>query len=92
MNIAIALALGESLPNPPLLLVTSAIGVLNYGVSLILFVLALRYIDASRTGAFFSLAPFVGALLSVILLGESVTYQLVVAGGLIALGMLVMLI
>ena len=92
VNIAIALTLGESLPRLPLLLVTSAIGLLNYGVSLNLFVLALRYIGASRTGAFFSLAPFVGAILSVIVLGESVTYQLVVAGGLIALGMLVMLI
>ena len=92
VNIAIASALGESLPRLPLLLVTSVIGLLNYGVSLNLFVLALRYIGASRTGAFFSLAPFVGAVLSVIVLGESVTYQLVVAGGLIALGMLVMLI
>ena len=91
VNLAIALALGESLPSKlPLLLVTSAIGLLNYGVSLNLFVLALRYIGASRTGAFFSLAPFVGAVLSVIALGESVTYQLVAAGGLIAFGVLVM--
>lgn len=92
VNIAIALGLGESLPSPPLLLVTSAIGLLNYGVSLNLFVLALRYIGASRTGAFFSLAPFVGAALSVIALGERVTYQLVAAGGLIAFGVLVMLV
>jgi drug/metabolite transporter (DMT)-like permease len=92
VNITLALALGESLPSPPLLLVTSVIGVLNYGMSLILFVLALRYIGASRTGAFFSLAPFAGAVLSVIVLGDSVTYHLVAAGGLIALGMLVMLI
>lgn len=92
MNIAIALALGQSLPRLSLLLVTSVIGMLNYGLSLILFVLALRYIGASRTGGFFSLAPFVGAVLSVIALGESVTYQLVASGGLIALGVLVMLI
>lgn len=86
VNVTIALALGESLPTPPLLLLTSVIGMLNYGVSLILFVLALRHIGASRTGIYFSLAPFVGAVLSVIALGESVTYQMVAAGGLMAVG------
>ncbi len=65
---------------------TSVIGLLNYGLSLIFFVLALRYIGASRTGANFSLAPFVGAVLSVIALGESITHQLVAAAGLMALG------
>ncbi len=86
VNTAIALAVGESLPSPSMVLLTGVIGLLNYGLALILFVLALRYIGASRTGAFFSLSPFIGAAIAVIVLGEGITLPLLVATGLMSLG------
>jgi len=42
----------------------------GYGISLVLFILALRDLGAARTGAYFSVAPFFGAALALILLGE----------------------
>jgi hypothetical protein len=63
------------------------VGFLGYGVSLALFVLALRDLGTARTGAYFSLAPFVGAVLAIIMLGEPLSVQLVVAGGLMGFGL-----
>lgn len=62
------------------------VGFLAYGVSLALFVVALRHLGASRAGAYFSTAPFVGALFSVLFLAEPVTWTLLVAASLMALG------
>ncbi|WP_395386102.1 hypothetical protein [Paucibacter sp. JuS9] len=44
-----------------------------------LFVLGLRHLGTARTGAYFSVAPFVGAILAFVLLGESWTWQLLLA-------------
>ena len=87
VNLALALASGASLPSSGILLAAGGIGFLGYGVSLALFVLGLRHLGAARTGAYFSLAPFVGAVLAVLMLGEPVTVKLLVAGGLMALGL-----
>ncbi|MCK0210070.1 EamA family transporter [Starkeya koreensis] len=86
-NIAIALLLGASMP--PLFVTGAAtlVGFLSVGVSLVLFMLALRHLGAARTGAYFSLAPFIGALISVALLAEQVTGQLVTAGLLMSVGL-----
>ena len=62
-------------------------GFLGYGVSLALFVLALRHLGTARTGAYFSLAPFVGALLAILMLDDPLSARLMVAGGLMGLGL-----
>jgi drug/metabolite transporter (DMT)-like permease len=49
---------------------TLVIGALSYGVSLVLFVHALREIGSARTSTWFASGPFIGALLSVLVLGE----------------------
>lgn len=46
------------------------VGALSYGLSLVLFIKALRMIGAARTATFFAVGPFFGTLLSVVLLGE----------------------
>ncbi len=56
------------------------IGFLAYGLSLVLFVRALRDLGTARTGAYFSCAPFVGALVSVLLLREAITWQILLSG------------
>jgi drug/metabolite transporter (DMT)-like permease len=62
------------------------IGLVCYGASMALFMVGLRYLGSSRTGAFFSVGPYVAAVAAIPLLGENVTIQLLVAGGLMALG------
>jgi drug/metabolite transporter (DMT)-like permease len=87
VNLTLALLLGAALPGPGAMLATGIIGFLGYGVSLTLFILALRHLGTARTGAYFSLAPFVGAVLAVAALGEPLSARLLVAGGLMALGL-----
>lgn len=86
INVAIAFALGSRLPPAGPLLAAGTIGLFGYGISLAAFVLALRYLGAARTGAYFSTAPFIGAALSLPLLHESPAPGFWIAGGLMALG------
>jgi drug/metabolite transporter (DMT)-like permease len=86
VNLALALAAGARLPSVLAIGGAAVIGFLGYGLSLVLFVFALRHLGAARTGAYFSTAPFIGALLAVTLFGEPVTAALVLAGLLIAAG------
>jgi drug/metabolite transporter (DMT)-like permease len=64
-----------------------ATGFFGYGVSLTLFVLALRHLGAARTGAYFSLAPFVGVTIALLFQHEPLTTQLVIAAALMAFGL-----
>jgi hypothetical protein len=68
------------------LMAAAAVGLLGYGVSLVMFVVALRHLGTARTGAYFSTAPFVGASLSLLLLGESPAIVFWMAGALMAIG------
>jgi hypothetical protein len=86
VNVAIALARGSSGPGPASLALAGVVGFVGYGLSLVLFVLALRHLGTARTGAYFSLAPFFGGILAVLVLHEAVTPRLLVAGALMALG------
>lgn len=70
VNLGLAIALGAPLPAWPHVGAAMLVGWLGYGVSLVFFVRALRDLGAARTGAYFSTAPFVGAALSIVLLGE----------------------
>lgn len=85
VNLGLALLLGAQLPAPLKTAAAMSIGLLAYGVSLALFVVGLRHLGTARTAAYFSVAPFIGALVAV-LMGEPVTPALVVAGALMALG------
>ena len=73
VNLSLALALGTAAPAAVLWLAAGAVGFAGYGVSLALFVVALRQLGAARTAAYFSTAPFIGAVLAFALLGESQT-------------------
>jgi drug/metabolite transporter (DMT)-like permease len=66
-NTALALLLGASWPPAAVTLSALMVGFLGYGVSLVLYVRALRELGTARTGAYFSLAPFIGAALAVVL-------------------------
>ncbi len=86
VNLTIALLAGAAWPAPADLFGALAIGSLAYGLSLVLFINGLRHLGAARTTAYFSVAPFVGALLAVLWLREPLTLRLVSAGVLMAIG------
>ena len=78
ISIALSLHYGAHLPAAPVLFRTGLVGFVGYGLSLTLFVLALRSLGTARTGAYFSLAPFIGAAVAVGL-GAPLTPTLIVA-------------
>ena len=86
-NLALAILAGAHLPTPPLIGDAALIGFVGYGLSLVLFVLGLRHLGAARTGAYFSNAPFIGAVLAIAMLGEPLTGRLIAAGVLMAVGL-----
>ncbi|MGR6656432.1 DMT family transporter [Pseudomonas mosselii] len=86
VNGGLALAIGSQLPALGTLGSILLVGFLGYGVSLVLFVLALRGLGSARTGAYFSTAPFLGAAVAILMLGESVSVIFLLAAALMALG------
>ena len=86
VDIGLAVMLGYSLPARNPVIAATFVGFLGYGVSLALFVLALRNLGTARAGAYFSVAPFFGAGIAVLIQGEPVTWQLASAGALMAVG------
>ena len=68
------------------LALAGVLGFFSYGVSLTLFVRALRDLGTARTGAYFSTAPFLGVALSLVLLRETPPALFWPALGLMALG------
>ena len=86
MNTALGLSLGAKIPSSSVLMAVALIGFFGYGLSLVLFVLALRHIGTARTGAYFSIAPFVGAATAIVLLGDSLTAGFCLAATLMGAG------
>ena len=85
VNLALAFLLGAQLPAAGNIAAALVVGFFAYGVSLVLFIIAMRYVGTARAGAYFSIAPFFGAVLALIL-GDAVTWPLVTAGVLMGIG------
>lgn len=85
VNLALAFALGAAVPAWPGVAGAMLVGFLSYGVSVALFVTGLRHLGTARTGAYFAIAPFFGAVLAV-LMGDAPSWPLLLAGLLMALG------
>jgi len=64
VNTGIALGIGAKIPATSVIFGALVIGFFGYGLSLVLFVRALRDLGTARTGAYFSIAPFAGVALS----------------------------
>jgi drug/metabolite transporter (DMT)-like permease len=86
VNAVLAVALGARWPALPTLGAALLLGFVSYGVSLVLFVLALRYLGTARTGAYFSVAPFVGASVAVVGFHERPTLFLAVGAACMGVG------
>jgi len=79
INVVAALAYGASFPSALPLAGALALGWLSYGISLTLYIVALRHLGSARATSHFSTAPFIGAALAIALLGEPVTAGFVAA-------------
>lgn len=66
-SLAIAFAAGESIPAPPYVLGALLLGFLAYGLSIFFYVYAQRQLGAAKTSAYYAIAPFIGAGLSLVL-------------------------
>lgn len=87
VDVAIAAATGDPWPPVAGTAAAAVVGFFGVGVSLVFFIAALRHLGSARTGAYFSLAPFVGAGLAVVVLGDAVTAKLAAAAALMGLGL-----
>jgi len=85
LSVAIAVHDGAPIPGLLRLMQVGIVGFIGYGLSLTLFVVALRNLGTARTSAYFSLAPFIGAALAVAL-GAPVTGMLFAAALLMGIG------
>jgi drug/metabolite transporter (DMT)-like permease len=86
VNVLLALARGSPWPPVGTTVLAGVVGLLGYGASLVLFALALRRLGTGRTSAYFSTAPFVGALGGIAILREPVTVPLAMAAALMGVG------
>lgn len=86
VNVGFALSIDGRLPAPPAIADAAVVGFFGYGVSLCLFVVALRELGAARTTAYFSIAPFVGAAVAIVGFGEPITARFLIAAMLMATG------
>ncbi|HEV8453370.1 MAG TPA: EamA family transporter [Gemmatimonadales bacterium] len=86
VNTGLAVWLGAAWPGTGRVGAALLLGFLSYGLSLVLFVLALRHLGTARTGAYFSVAPFVGAAVAILGFGERPTALFVVGAALMLLG------
>jgi drug/metabolite transporter (DMT)-like permease len=87
VNLALGLMLGGAVPVGPRIVSAVLVGLVGYGVSLVLYVRAMRDLGTARTGAYFALAPFVGAGVGLFVFREPLTTHFLVAAALMALGL-----
>lgn len=90
-TLAIAAALGQTLPGAGTIAAVMLIGGAGYGLSIVLDAYALRWIGAAREAAYFATAPFIGALAAVPLLGDHIGAFDLAAAAVMAVGVALLL-
>lgn len=86
VNTGIALSLGARAPAAFVIGEAMVVGLFGYGISLVLFVLALRGLGSARTGAYFSTAPFLGAAIAILAFGDHASMMFWLAAVLMGAG------
>lgn len=86
VNCGIALMAGTAMPGIARVAGALLVGFLGYGLSIVCFIMALRQLGAARTGAYFAIAPFCGALTAVAFMLSPISGRLLAAGAIMAVG------
>lgn len=74
-SLILAFVTGEKTPKPSLILAVLVLGFVAYGLSINFYIKAQKDLGAAKTGAYYSTSPFLGVILSMVLLGERPTLQ-----------------
>ena len=90
-SLLLAYLLGMRIPWNVNIILAILLGGLSYGISLVFFIKALEGLGSFRTGLFFSLAPFIGAVTSLVLLREWIGWVMFPAAGLMIAGLWLMI-
>lgn len=85
-SIAIGLCLGERVKTLWSVFAVLAVGCVAYGMSIFFYVYAQRLLGAARTSAYYAVAPFIGALLSLVIFRDMPHYTYFIALGLMVIG------
>lgn len=85
-SIVIGLCLGERIEVLWSVVAVLAVGFVAYGLSIFFYVHAQRLLGAARTSAYYAVAPFIGALLSLIIFGQMPQYTYFIALAIMAVG------
>ena len=85
-SIVIGLILGQRVVELLPVLATLGIGFVAYGLSIFCYVYAQRFLGASRTSAYYAIAPFIGVLISIAIFKNIPTWTFFVALALMAVG------
>ena len=85
-SVIVALICGERLNITAYILLALLLGFASYGLSIYTYVYAQRYIGAAKTSAFYALAPFIGALISLILFPKMPALLFIISFIIMALG------
>jgi drug/metabolite transporter (DMT)-like permease len=78
-SLSLALLLGHTVPGPGAIAPALGIGMISYGLSIAMFIMASRGMGAARTSAWFGIAPFAGAVLSLLVFREFPGLQFVIS-------------
>ena len=78
-SLAVALVLGERFPDGVWVFCALLLGFVSYGLSINFYIMAQKELGAAKTSAFYSVAPFLGVVFSMILLGERPAPQFYIA-------------
>ncbi len=85
-SLVIGLCLGERVGVLWSVIAVLIVGFIAYGLSIFFYVHAQRLLGAARTSAYYAVAPFIGALLSLIIFGQMPQYTYFIALAIMAIG------
>ncbi|MDE7138436.1 MAG: DMT family transporter [Ruminococcus sp.] len=78
-SLIVALCIGEKFPEIKYILPALILGFVAYGLSIFTYIKAQKTLGASKTSAYYATAPFISALLSVVILHESITVNYIIS-------------
>lgn len=91
-SLVVALCLQETLPNIKYIFFAMILGFVAYGLSIFFYIKAQGVIGASKTSAYYSVAPFIGTFLSFIIFNETLNVTYFLGLGIMIIGTIIVVI
>ncbi len=90
-SLLLAFGLRNAMPSAPVILGALLLGSISYGMSIVLFIRAMRGLGAARTSALFGTSPLAGVILSFLLLRENPSALFLIALPLIVFAIVILM-